>query len=137
MPFRTNYKKTTGRFSVDVREGLPPLHGNFQRLEQVIINLISNACQATNAPEKPIVISAEHLPSSNQISVSVSDQGAGIPPENMKNIFNPFFTTKRESGGTGLGLAIAYSIVKDHGGELKIESAVGKGTVATILLPAS
>jgi PAS domain S-box-containing protein len=128
-------KKATNRFSFEVKGEVPLVRGNFQRLEQVIINLITNACQATDTTEKPIVIIAEHLFSLRQIAVSVVDQGQGISPEHMKNIFNPFFTTNRETGGTGLGLAIAFSIIKDHGGELKIESEKGKGTTATILLP--
>jgi two-component system NtrC family sensor kinase len=128
-------KKATKRFSIEIKGEIPLVRGNFQRLEQVVINLITNACQATDDAEKPIVITVENLSSSRQIAVSVSDQGPGIPPENMENIFNPFFTTKRESGGTGLGLAIAFSIIKDHGGELKIESESGKGTTATISLP--
>jgi PAS domain S-box-containing protein len=128
-------KKATTRFVFEIKGEIPSVRGNFQRLEQVIINLIANACQATDKPDKPITVTAEHLPSSHQIAVAVSDRGAGIAPENMQNIFNPFFTTKRETGGTGLGLAIAFSIVKDHGGELKIESEVGRGTTATMLLP--
>jgi signal transduction histidine kinase len=71
------------------------------------------------------------------VSIAVTDKGKGITEENMKNIFNPFFTTNRESGGTGLGLAIAYSIIKDHGGDLKMSSMVGRGTTATIILPVS
>ena len=128
-------KKATNRFTFEVKGEIPEVRGNFQRLEQVIINLIANACQATDDMEKPIAVTAEHLPLSRQIAVSVSDQGPGIPPEHMKKIFNPFFTTKRETGGTGLGLAIAFSIIKDHGGELKIETEQDKGTTATILLP--
>ena len=128
-------KKATNRFSFQIKGEIPSVRGNFQRLEQVIINLITNACQATDDTEKPIVIIVEYLVSSRQIAVSVSDKGPGIPPEHMKNILNPFFTTKRETGGTGLGLAIAFSIIKDHGGDLKIESEKGKGTTATILLP--
>ncbi|MBN1129257.1 MAG: PAS domain S-box protein [Chitinispirillaceae bacterium] len=128
-------KKTTSRFSFDVKGELPPVRGNFQRLEQVIINLLTNACQATDKPEKPITVAAEYLSESHLIAVSVSDQGQGISPEHLKNIFNPFYTTKRETGGTGLGLAIAFSIIKDHGGELKIESDRNNGTTATMLLP--
>lgn len=130
-------KKATNRFSVAIRQTIPPIKGNFQRLEQVIINLIANACQATDDPEKPIVVSVEYHASQRRVSIAVTDKGVGITEENMKNIFNPFFTTNRETGGTGLGLAIAYSIIKDHGGELKMSSMVGKGTTATVILPVS
>jgi polar amino acid transport system substrate-binding protein len=67
----------------------------------------------------------------------VKDEGAGISPENLKHIMTPFFTTKRDSGGTGLGLAISYNIIKDHGGDLSFESEPGKGTIATVSLPAA
>ncbi|MBN2035508.1 MAG: PAS domain S-box protein [Chitinispirillaceae bacterium] len=128
-------KKATNHFTVDIRGAIPFVRGNFQRLEQVVINLIANACQATDDAEKPIVITVTHQPESHKVAIAINDRGAGITPENMKNIFDPFFTTNRESGGTGLGLAIAYSIIKDHGGELKIDSTVGRGTTATIMLP--
>ena len=65
------------------------------------------------------------------------DEGAGISLENLKHIMDPFFTTKRDSGGTGLGLAISYNIIKDHGGDLTIESEPGRGTIATVSLPAA
>jgi PAS domain S-box-containing protein len=128
-------KKTTNRFSVDVHGSIPSVRGNFQRLEQVIINLIANACQATDNPEKPIIVTVDYHAQERQVSIAVSDKGVGITKENMKKIFNPFFTTNRDSGGTGLGLAIAYSIIKDHGGDLKMISMLGKGTTATIMLP--
>jgi PAS domain S-box-containing protein len=131
----TLIKKATNKFTIDIPEGLPAVRGNFQRLEQVAINLIANACQATDAVEKPIVISAKYLGDSKEVALTVADCGEGISPQNMKNIFNPFFTTKRDVGGTGLGLAIAYTIVKDHGGSLNIESHLGKGTAATVVLP--
>ncbi|MBN1131344.1 MAG: PAS domain S-box protein [Chitinispirillaceae bacterium] len=133
----TMIKKATAHFSVEVRGEIPALRGNFQRLEQVLINLIANACEATVDPEKPIVITVDYQASSRSILIAVIDRGTGISPENMKNIVSPFYTTKRDSGGTGLGLAIAYSIIKDHGGELKFSSVIGKGTTATIMLPTS
>ncbi|MCD6320607.1 MAG: histidine kinase, partial [Candidatus Desulfofervidaceae bacterium] len=67
------------------------------------------------------------------VRIEIEDTGPGIPPEKLKEIFNPFFTTKRK--GTGLGLTISYRIIKDHGGDIKIESTVGRGTKCIILLP--
>ncbi len=130
-------RKTTAGFSVDIQEKLPPVRGNFQRLEQVVINLITNACQATDSPDKPIVVTAAHLVPERQVILTVSDQGSGISPDTMAHVFKPFFTTRRDSGGTGLGLTIVHSIIKDHGGVLKLESAPGRGTIATVLLPVS
>ena len=74
---------------------------------------------------------------SARIIITVTDEGAGISPENLKHIMTPFFTTKRDSGGTGLGLAISYNIIKAHGGDLSFESEPGKGTIATVSLPAA
>ena len=65
----------------------------------------------------------------------VIDDGPGIPAENLKKIFEPFFTTKPQGKGTGLGLSVSYKIVKDHGGEIRIESALGQGTTFIIDLP--
>lgn len=67
------------------------------------------------------------------VEIAVSDTGIGIPPEQVKQIFQPFFTTKEE--GTGLGLAITYGIVREHNGRIEVESAVGKGTAFRIFLP--
>jgi PAS domain S-box-containing protein len=131
----TMIKKATGRFEV-VEEGpIPDVKGNFQRLEQVVINLITNACEASDDPEKPITVTISYDATRNRAALSIRDEGLGIRPENMKYIMDPFFTTKRDSGGTGLGLAISYSIVKDHGGDLRIKSAPGRGTTATVFLP--
>ena len=128
-------KNATLRF--EVREGgeIPDIKGNFQRLEQVVINLVTNACEATQDPEKPITITISFDAMKNRVSLSIRDEGQGIKQENLKYIMDPFFTTKRDKGGTGLGLAIAYSIVKDHGGDLRIESVPNKGTNAIVLLP--
>jgi PAS domain S-box-containing protein len=130
-------KKSTQHFQMVKGCQLPSVKGNFQRLEQVVINLLTNACQATVDPSKPITITLSEAAAGRQVCLTVADGGVGIEPAHMKYIMNPFFTTKRHSGGTGLGLAIAYSIIKDHGGELKIESTPGEGTSAIITLPAA
>jgi signal transduction histidine kinase len=70
------------------------------------------------------------------IRIIISDTGSGIDPEDLKKIFNPFFTTKEVGKGTGLGLSISYGIVKDHGGQLEASSVLGEGTTFTITLPA-
>jgi PAS domain S-box-containing protein len=129
-------KKSTDCFSVLQNDEIPFVKGNFQRLEQVIINLLTNACQATTDRSKPITVTISRESNSRNVQIVVRDQGIGIKQEHMKHIMNPFFTTKRDSGGSGLGLAIAYSIVKDHGGDLIIESAPDEGTRAIVTLPA-
>jgi two-component system NtrC family sensor kinase len=69
------------------------------------------------------------------IEISFADTGEGISKENLNKIFEPFFTTKKVGQGTGLGLSVSYGIVKDHGGDIQVESTVGKGTTFTIVLP--
>jgi PAS domain S-box-containing protein len=128
-------KKHTGSFVVHIPPDLPAVRGNFQRIEQVVINLLTNAFQVTDSPSKHVAVTAEYCCSSNEIAIAVSDNGKGIKPDDLKRIFDPFFTTKRDEGGTGLGLAISYSIAKDHGGDLRIESVENKGTIATLVLP--
>jgi PAS domain S-box-containing protein len=130
-------KKSTDRFSFINGQGIPPVKGAFQKIEQVIINLVSNACQALTARDQEVMVATSYAPERGRVVVTVRDSGAGISPENLKHIMDPFFTTKRDSGGTGLGLAISYTIIKDHGGDLTIESEPGKGTLATMSLPAA
>jgi len=69
--------------------------------------------------------------------LTVADDGSGIPPENLDKIFNPFFTTKPVGQGTGLGLAICHGIVASHGGEIRVDSELGKGTRLSLVLPVS
>jgi PAS domain S-box-containing protein len=126
--------KSTSRFTLSLARGLPPLRGNFQQLEQVLINLITNACQALPDRERGIGVET-HL-EEDWLLVEVRDQGVGIPEQNLERILDPFFTTKQDTGGTGLGLSISYNIVKNHGGRLEIRSRPGEGTTAAVRLPA-
>ena len=128
-------KKSTNRFSIEYGNNLPLLRGNFQRLEQVMINLIQNACQALPDTQKGIFISVESIKEKSSIVTKVRDEGMGIPAETLLNITDPFFTTKHESGGVGLGLSISSKIVEEHGGTLKFESEIGSGTTVEITLP--
>jgi polar amino acid transport system substrate-binding protein len=125
--------KSTSRLVVDCMEGLPTVRGNAQRMEQVVVNLIMNACQAL--PDRDRGIQLRTYVEQDSVCLEVRDEGIGIPEENLAHIADPFFTTKREMEGTGLGLAVSASIVKEHGGLLSFESMPGQGTVARILLP--
>lgn len=127
--------KSTNHFSIEYGNPLPLLKGNFQRLEQVIINLIQNACQAIRDTRKSIFVSTSYDEKRRGIVVRVEDEGVGIPPEILPHITDSFFTTKHESGGIGLGLSISSRIVKEHGGILTFTSEVRKGTKAKIFLP--
>jgi PAS domain S-box-containing protein len=128
-------KKSTNHFDIDYGENLPLLKGNFQRLEQVIINLIQNACQALTSTDKGIFISTSFEEKSSHIVIRVKDEGAGIAPEALSRITDPFFTTRQRSGGVGLGLSISSRIIEEHGGSIQFKSQPGVGTTAEITLP--
>lgn len=128
-------KKSTNHFSVDYGKELPRLKGNFQRLEQVIINLIENSCQALTDESQAIYVSTQYDKEANIIMVKVKDEGIGMDTDTLSKILDPFFTTKRHSKGTGLGLSVSSNIIKNHDGFLNFESTPGKGTTATIILP--
>lgn len=128
-------RKSTNQFSVYRAKELCLVNGNFQRLEQVFVNLIMNACQALPDPEKGIEITTTVDETTRQVLVRVRDEGAGIPPENLTRIMDPFFTTKRDSGGTGLGLSISNRIIADHGATLEYKSKLREGTMATVAFP--
>jgi two-component system sensor histidine kinase HydH len=112
-------------------EHLPPILCDFSRMKQAVLNLLLNAIDASAAGDS-IIITTESAGS--RMSLFVQDTGRGIPPEEIENIFKPFYTTKTR--GSGLGLAIVDRIVKEHKGEIAVESAVGKGTKFTLQLPA-
>ena len=128
-------KRATRRFSVENEKDLPPIRGNVRRLEQVIINLILNACQALTDPEQAVRVTTSFDPRSRQVAVRVEDEGRGIPEERIERMIDPFYTTRRDQGGTGLGLAVAARIVDEHQGSLTFDSEVGQGTVVRLLLP--
>jgi signal transduction histidine kinase len=116
-------------------QGLPRVHGNANQLQQVLMNLVMNAQQAMEGrPGKVTVRSG--LDRSGRVELSVRDDGPGMPPEVQARLFEPFFTTKPGGKGTGLGLSVSFGIVKDHGGDIEVESAVGKGTTFYVRLPA-
>ncbi len=111
---------------------LPHIKCYPQQLNQVFMNLLVNA---SHAIEKEGEIRIRTWQEGEAIFISISDTGSGIPEENLKKLFEPFFTTKEVGKGTGLGLSITYDIVKQHGGEIIVDSTVGKGTTFTIKLP--
>lgn len=130
-----NIKKSTDKFFVNYNRFIPKIKGNRQQLEQVLINLINNACQSLENKQQSISVNVKIDKEKNIIIIEVIDTGAGIDKENLKYIFDPFFTTKRNTGGTGLGLYISYNIIKSHGGDLSLKSKKGVGTTCEIILP--
>ena len=120
-------------------EGLPEILGDSNQLEQVFLNLIANAKDAMDlvTGRKDLTISSE-LVSNKKLSsvmVVIKDTGAGIPPENLDKIFEPFFSTKPVGKGTGLGLSLCFGIMEAHGGRLEITSQTGKGTEVKVIFP--
>jgi len=130
-------RKATGHLQVDYGDGLPPVRGNGQRIEQVVVNLVLNACQALPDPERRISVTTRYNQSTSSVLLIVRDEGVGIAAEHLSRLTDPFFTTKRESGGTGLGLSVSDGIIKDHGGRLAFDSTPGTGTTVTLALPAA
>ncbi len=128
-------RKSTHHFSSAYADEIPRLRGNSQKIGQVIINLLVNACQALPDPERAIRLTTAYQADAGQVVIEVADEGCGMTEEVLQKIRNPFFTTKRESGGTGLGLAIADRIIEDHGGSLRFSSTVNQGTTARVCLP--
>jgi PAS domain S-box-containing protein len=128
-------KKSTDRFSVDLEKNLPLVKGNFQRLEQVVINIVQNACQALPDRKKGIRVSTRWDEANGKVILQVQDEGVGIPPETLPRIMDPFFSTRHDSGGVGLGLAISSRIIKEQGGTINFASELGIGTKAEVFLP--
>lgn len=109
--------------------------GNTGEMEQVFLNLIINALQAM--PEKGGRLNIEIDRIDEQVVIRLQDSGEGIPEENLPRVFDPFFTTREESGGTGLGLSIIFGIVEKHAGRIEVDSEVGQGTTFTLRFPAA
>ncbi|WP_234287087.1 transporter substrate-binding domain-containing protein [Halomonas sp. MCCC 1A11057] len=128
-------RKATGRFEAHYADDLPPLVGNAQRIEQVVINLVLNACQALECPTQSICLTTRHDRAEGRVLLEVYDEGRGIAPEAMHRLTDPFFTTRRECGGTGLGLSVSAGIVSEHQGSLTFDSRPGHGTRVILALP--
>ncbi|MBI4978364.1 MAG: GAF domain-containing protein [Spirochaetes bacterium] len=128
-------KKAATGIIMERDEHLPMVRGNRQQIEQVMVNILSNAYQALSSPEQRIFLATKNDHAGN-VQIIVRDEGRGFTDDEMKNVMTPFFTTKRESGGMGLGLFICFAIIKDHRGTIAFSSELGKGTQVQIMLPA-
>ncbi len=119
---------------MDLDEQLPMVILDPSQIERVFLNLIINAADAMNGNGQ-LTLSTKLNQTKTCIEISVQDTGHGITEENIEKIFDPFFTTKETGHGVGLGLAISYGIVKDHNGNISVESEAGKGTIFTVSFP--
>ena len=125
--------RTGIRLTVEAAEALPPVRGDGSALEQVLLNLMTNARAAVEAGGEIRIITRRHPERSGCVQLVVADSGCGIPPDVVPRIFDPFFSTK--PSGTGLGLSVSDGIVREHGGTIDVESVPGQGTHFTITLP--
>ena len=131
-----NQIKRTSDVNVEFDPDLPEVIGNSQKLQQVVVNVLINASQAIDKPKGNIMVET-YRQNAEEIVVKISDNGKGMDEKTLKQIFDPFFTSKRHHGGTGLGLSIAYGIIKEHKGRIDVESKPGLGTTFYIHLPVS
>jgi len=129
-------QKRTRKFETHYSEEELMVEGNKQRLSQVVINLIQNSLEALENPDKSLNISTRYNPKVDGVEITISDEGTGIAPEDLKQVTDPFFTTKRNVGGTGLGLSVSAGIVKEHNGLMSFTSKLGTGTQVVIVFPA-
>jgi signal transduction histidine kinase len=118
--------------SLDLAGGLPAVPVDGERLQQVLFNLIANALEATPEGGR-VTVTARCDPADARVRLAVSDTGRGISAADLSRLFEPFFTTRPE--GTGLGLAVADQIVRESGGRMAVDSAVGVGSTFTVDLP--
>ncbi|MEW5948272.1 MAG: ATP-binding protein [Thermodesulfobacteriota bacterium] len=128
---------------LDLAKGLPPIMADHNRLEQVFINMVTNALDAIDekfekmGPETGAMsITIKSFQEDGQVVIMVSDTGIGIPDDIKDKIFEPFFTTKEVGRGTGLGMSISYGIVRDYGGTIDVKSEIGLGTTFELRFPA-
>jgi len=127
------------KITFNAGENLPMVTLDRNQIQSVLINLIINALDATEPGDSINIYTATGLAASDSgkkgVEITVADTGCGIPPENLDKLFDPFFTTKEVGQGTGLGLAVSFGIVQRHGGTIRVQSEVGKGTRFFIWLP--
>jgi two-component system, NtrC family, sensor kinase len=121
------------RVHVDVAEDVPDFETDRGKLQQILVNLTNNAFAAVD-DEGHLDITARRQDKQN-IAIQITDDGCGIPQKNIKHIFDPFFSTKTETGGTGLGLFITYGLALELGGKIEVESKEREGTTFTVTLP--
>jgi two-component system, NtrC family, sensor kinase len=133
ITFLDSYARTNNiKIEKDLMPDLPIISSNQAELQQIFLNLLTNAVDAVGKGGK-ILLNSRRIGS--EIAVSIKDNGPGIPKENLSRVFDPFFTTKQTGKGTGLGLSVTDTLVRNMGGTIDLESEVGKGTTFTVKLP--
>ncbi len=120
---------------VEVEPGLSPVLGQRDQLQQVILNLLTNAIDAT-PPDGRVEMTTRSRPDHDEVEIAIADAGPGISPEDRKRIYEPFFSTKEAGRGTGLGLFITAEIVREHKGRIELDSEAARGSTFRVILPA-
>ncbi len=128
-------RKSTNKFSLSYGPEIPTFKGNSQQIEQLVVNLVINACQALPDSSKGVHIATSYDKDENNVVLVVRDEGSGITEDKKNRIFDPFYTTKRDSGGTGLGLSISAGIVSNHNGTITVDSSPDSGTLFKVAFP--
>ena len=119
----------------DVQPGMPMVNADGEQIRQMLVNLVQNGIDAVNGAGGEVVASVGLSETRDLAVVRVRDTGCGMPPETLKDIFTPFYTTKQLGKGTGMGLSIVYGVVKMHAGDIAVDSEVGKGTSFIVRIP--
>ena len=122
------------QISTDYDPQVPTMELDAKKIRQVFINLLMNAKHAVDQ-RGDIKITTGFDREADRIQVKIMDNGRGIDKENLSRVFDPFFTTKPTGEGTGLGLSVSYGIIQNHGGDITVESEIGKGSTFTLTLP--
>ena len=122
------------RLMPEIDPDIPPVNGDFNQLQQCVINLIFNAIDAMPDGGE-LSLKGSYDRKKNLVTITVTDTGPGIPPKNLFHIFEPFFTTKQEGYGVGLGLSTVYGIMERHKGSVEVESEPGQGATFMLHLP--
>ena len=128
-------RQATEHFVFTPGEMIPKVRADRIRLEQVVLNLVQNACQSLADKSRGVTVTTNYDGTSRMVSIEVSDQGRGIPEQDIARLTDPFFTTRRETGGTGLGLSISHRIIRNLSGTLSFRSDTVKGTTVIVNLP--
>ena len=129
-------RKSAVDIQINLSDELPLVNGHFQKLEQVVANILVNAAQAIPIREKgKIIINTRYLKHPDCILIEVEDNGMGMKTDVLDRIFEPFFTSRRNSGGTGLGLSVSYGLIQEHKGKICVHSKIGIGSRFMIFLP--
>jgi PAS domain S-box-containing protein len=129
-------RKSIATIDINLADNLPDIQGHFQKLEQVVANLVVNAANAIPERERgKLTITTRYIHRISSILIEIEDNGIGMTSEVMERLFDPFFTTRRDAGGTGLGLSVSYGLVQEHKGMIGVQSRSGVGSRFTVFLP--